>query len=191
MPLHRAVRSCCCAQRLQGRLGGRSGGQRVGVHSGESMRPCLPADSEPSRPPGPGYLGPHRQDRARLPTSATPAMRSLAVLPAAGQGRRRGAGMPRLLSALHPRASQYVTGSRPEAERNRLIWVVRAIHVSGPNENRPRDAVVRDSPPPRILWLVRSDEYPHGWFRLQTGGRRRWRRTGRSGHFCLGGHFGS
>jgi len=32
--------------------------------------------------------------------------------------------------------------------------------VSGPNENRPRDAVVRDSPPPRILWLVRSDEYP-------------------------------
>jgi hypothetical protein len=33
------------------------------------------------------------------------------VLPAAGPGRRRGVGMPRLLSALHPRgASQYVTG---------------------------------------------------------------------------------
>ncbi len=41
-----------------------------------------------------------------------------------------------------------------------FITAVRAIHVSGPNENRPRDAVVRDSPPPRILWLVRSDEYP-------------------------------
>ena len=42
----------------------------------------------------------------------------LAVLPAAGQGRRRGAGMPRLLSALHPRgASQHVTGPRPEAAR--------------------------------------------------------------------------
>src|SRR5882672_7282160 len=43
-------------------------------------------------------------------------------------------------------------------------WIrgTRAIHVSGPNENRPRDAVVRDSPPPRILWLVRSDEYPKG-----------------------------
>ncbi len=43
---------------------------------------------------------------------------SLAALPAAGQGRRRGVGMPRLLSALHPRgASQYVTGPRPEAAR--------------------------------------------------------------------------
>jgi len=40
------------------------------------------------------------------------------VLPAADEGRRRGVGMPRLLSALHPRgASQYVTGPRPEAAR--------------------------------------------------------------------------
>jgi hypothetical protein len=40
------------------------------------------------------------------------------VLPAVSQGRRRGVGMPRLLSAPHPRgASQYVTGPRPEAAR--------------------------------------------------------------------------
>jgi hypothetical protein len=42
----------------------------------------------------------------------------LAVLPRPTRARRRGVGMPRLLSALHPRgASQYVTGPRPEAAR--------------------------------------------------------------------------
>src|SRR6266568_2004465 len=51
-------------------------------------------------------------------------------------------------------------GGRIGKQDHIIITRLRAIHVSGPNENRPRDAVVRDSPPPRILWLVRSDEYP-------------------------------
>jgi hypothetical protein len=61
----------------------------------------------------------------------------LAVLPAAGQGRRRGVGMPRLLSALHPRgASQYVTGPRPEAARvpaviSTLAWAVYDVAEEG------------------------------------------------------------
>jgi hypothetical protein len=58
VPLHRAGRSCCCAQRLQGRLGGRGGGQRVGVHSGES-RATAPVHPEAGgAPTGPASGGP-------------------------------------------------------------------------------------------------------------------------------------
>ena len=45
-------------------------------------------------------------------------------------------------------------------QRTGLIIRFWAIHLSGPDENRPLDAVVMAARRTKILRLVRSDEYP-------------------------------
>src|SRR5258708_25532941 len=76
--------------------------------------------------------------------------------------------LPRGLCAVLDPQRRCHQGHRASAAHNPALFIRRlwAIHLSGPDENRPLDAVVMAARRTKILGLVRLTEYPFPLFFL-------------------------